>query len=170
MYKNIFSSLTGLLPTTSTCIDHDTVNFVDDSTNIISTPNVHEIQDNINKFYRLLESVYNTNKLIINKDKTELMIICKNRYQNLTKNIQMYASGYKVKQVQHVKILGHILQSNLHNDRQINKTISNINNRLYNIKKMRTQTSIKTCTILFKAIVIGKLNYALPLLSNSTQA
>ena len=29
-----------------------------------------QIQDYINKFYTLLESVYNTNKLIINKDKT----------------------------------------------------------------------------------------------------
>ena len=76
---------------------------MDNSTNIISTTNGPEIQDYINKFYPLLEAVYNTNKLIINKDKTELMIICKNQFRKLTKNIQMYASGYKVNQVQKVK-------------------------------------------------------------------
>ena len=81
----------------------------------------------------------------------------------------MYASGYKVNQVSKVKILGYIIQSNLRNDKQINKTISNINNRLYNIKKLGTQTLIKSRTILVKAIVIGKLNYALALLSNSTK-
>ena len=82
----------------------------------------------------------------------------------------MYASGYKVSLLQKVKYLGHIIQSNLHNDKQINKTIANINNRLYNIKKLGTQTHIKSRTILVKAIVIGKLNYTLALLCNSTKA
>ena len=79
----------------------------------------------------------------------------------------MYASGYKVNQVPKVKILGHIIQSNLRNDKQISKTISNINNHLYNIKKLGNKTQIKSRTILVKAIVIGKFNYALALLSNS---
>jgi len=96
------------------------------------------------------------------------MIVCKNRFRKTTKNIQMYASGYKVNQVPKVKILGHIILSNLHNDKQINKTISNNNNRLYNIKKLGTQTLINSHTILVKAIVIGKLHYALALLSNFT--
>ena len=82
----------------------------------------------------------------------------------------MTASGYKVKQVSKVKILGYIMQSNLYNDKQIAKTIWNINNRLHNIKKLGSHTQIKSHIILTKAIVIGKLNYALPLLCNSTKA
>ena len=133
MNHDIFTNLTGLPKPISTKIEHNTLNFVDDSTNIISTNNSTEIQNYINIFYSLLEAVYNINKLIINKDKTELMIVCKNRFRKTTKNIQMYASGFKVNQVPKVKILGHIVQSNLCNNKQINKTISNINNRLYNI-------------------------------------
>merc|ERR1712243_220314 len=68
------------------------------------------------------------------------------------------------------KILGYIIQRNLQNDRQINKTILNIINRLFNIKKLGNKSTFKTRKILVKSIVIGKLNYALPLLSNSTQA
>ena len=164
-----YPSYTGLPTLNYTNIEHNTVNFVDDLTNIISTNNSTDMQNYINKFYSLLEAVYNINKLIINKDKTELMIVCKNCFRKTTKNIQMYASGYKVNQVPKVKILGHIIQSNLRNDKQINKTISNINNCLYNIKKLGTQTLIKSHTILVKAIVIGKLNYALALLSNSNK-
>ena len=82
---------------------------MDDSTNIISTPNFPEMQKYINKFYSLLEAVYNTNKLIINKDKTEHMIICKNRFKKITKHIQMNASGYKVNQVSKVKIIRYII-------------------------------------------------------------
>ena len=52
----------------------------------------------------------------------------------------MYAAGYEVKQVSKVKILGHIIQSNLHNDKQIGKIISNINNDLFNIKKLGNKT------------------------------
>merc|ERR1712177_83513 len=93
MNHNIFTKLTGLPKTTSTNIEQNTVNFVDDSTNIISTNNSTEIQNYINKFDALLEAVYNINELIINKDKTELMIVCKNLFRKTTKNIQMYASG-----------------------------------------------------------------------------
>merc|ERR1712240_44833 len=121
------------------------------------------IQDYLNKFYLLLEAVYNTNKLKINNDKTLLMIICKRRFRANTKNIQLVANGHKVKQVQQVKILRYIIQRNLQNDHQINKTISNINNRLFNIKKLGNKSTLKTRKILVKSIVIGKLNYALQL-------
>ena len=115
-----------------------------------------------------MEAIYNINKLIINNDKTELMVICKNHFRKETKQIQMTAFGYKVKKVSKVKILGFIMQSNLHNDKQIAKTISNINNHIY-IKKLGSHTQIKSRIILTKAIIIGKLNYVLPLLCNSTK-
>ena len=97
------------------------------------------------------------------------MIICKNRFRKDTKNIQMTASGHKVKQVSKVKILGYTMQSNLHHDKHIAQITSNINNRLHNIKKLASHTTIKSRLILTKAIVIGKLNYCLPLLCNATK-
>merc|ERR1712208_112607 len=85
MNKEIYTQLTQHQQTTSTNINHTTINFVDDSTNIISTANTHEIQDYINKFYRLLEAVYNINILKINNDKMELLIVCKPKYRTNTK-------------------------------------------------------------------------------------
>ena len=105
MHKEIFTKLTGHKPMTSKSIEHNTINFVNDSTNIISTKNASEIQDYLNKFYLLLKAVYNTNKLQINNDKILLMIVCKRRFRANTKNIKMVANGHKVKPVQHVKIL-----------------------------------------------------------------
>ena len=58
--------------------------------------------------------------------------------------------------LQQAKILGFTIQSNLKHTKQINTTISNINNRLYNIKKLGTQTKLKSRKTLVKAIVIGK--------------
>ena len=79
----------------------------------------------------------------------------------------MTANGYVVKQVRKVKILGYTLQSDMKNNTQINTLISNLNNRLNNIKRISNRTDKKTRNILIKSLVIGKLNYTLPLLINT---
>ena len=127
MDKEIFTRLTQHQPTTTANINHTTVNFVDDSTNIISTSQTNEIADYTNKFYRLLEAVYNINKLKINNDKTELMIVCKLKYRKDIKNLQITASGHKVKQVNKAKILGYTMLNNLNHDKHISTITSNIN-------------------------------------------
>ena len=85
MHYDIFTNLIGLSKIITTNIEHNTINFIDDSTNIISTQNSNEIQNYINNFYLLLEAVYNINNLVINSDKTELMIVCKNRFTKIRK-------------------------------------------------------------------------------------
>ena len=150
-------------------IEHLTVNFVDDSTNLIITKDPAKLQTYLKGFYILLQKVYNTNKLIINQEKTKLMLICNNRNHKITRGIQMYSGKHLVKQVDTVKVLGYKIQSNLHNDAQVNKTIADINHRIYNIKKLGNKTKFETRQTLAKAIIIGKLNYTLPLHANSTK-
>merc|ERR1712240_833503 len=169
MKDKIYTEITGMPTIDTKGIEHLTVNFVDDSTNLIITKDVTKLQTYLNGFYILLQKVYHTNKLIINQEKTELMVIRKNKERKTTKNIQMFAGKYRVQQVDKVKILGYHIQSNLHNDAQVAKTIANINNRIYNIKKLGNKTKFETRRTLAKAIIIGKLNYTLPLHSNSTK-
>ena len=90
------------------------------------------------------------------------MFVCKERFRKLTKKIKLNAGGHEVKQVSIVKILGFKIQHNLQNSSQVNGLISNLNNRLYNIRKMGNKTIIKTRKMLVKSIVIGKLNYTPP--------
>merc|ERR1712240_399838 len=170
MVKEIYTTLTKQDRVATNDTDHTTVNFVDDSTNIISTSNIKTIEQYLDKFYKLLEAVYNINKLKINKDKTELLIICKQRYRKDTKNIRMTASGHKVKQVNKGKILGYTLSNDLKHEKHISAITANINNRLYNIRKIVHNSTIKARNILTKAMVIGKLNYCLPLLCNARKA
>merc|ERR1712240_891276 len=169
MNDEIFTTITGKATIDTKEIEHLTVNFVDDSTNLIISKDATKLQTYLNNFYILLQKVYHTNKLIINQEKTELMIICKNKDRKATKSIQMYANKYRVQQVDKVKVLGYHIQSNLHNDAQVAKTIANINNRIYNIRKLGNKTKFETRRTLAKAIIIGKLNYTLPLHANSTK-
>ena len=76
----------------------------------------------------------------------------------------------RIKQVNKAIILGYTMLNNLHHDKHIANVTSNINHRLFNIKKLTPNTTVKSRKILTKAIVISKLNYCLPLLCNSRQA
>ena len=67
------------------------------------------------------------------------MFVCKNRFGKSIKNIKLNAGGHEVKQVSIVKILGFKIQHNLQNASQINGLISNLNNRLFNVKKWGTR-------------------------------
>ena len=167
MNNDIYTGLTQHTTTTATKIAHSTVNFVDDSTNITSSQQKDDITEYTNKFYTLLEAVYNTNKLKINNDKTKLMVTCKPKHRKDTKTIKITASGHKVKQVNKAKILGYTMLNNLNHDNHISTITSNINHRSFNIRQLTKHTTVQSRKILVKAIVIDKLNYGLPLLCNA---
>ena len=59
------------------CFDHLTINFIDDSTNLISYDSSESLNDYLTVFYELLQQYYDINKLTINPDKTELLVSCK---------------------------------------------------------------------------------------------
>ena len=59
--------------------------------------------------------------------------------------------------------------NNLNHDKHISTITSNINHRLFNIRKLTRNTTVKSRKTLTKAIVIGKLNYGPPLLCNARQ-
>ena len=80
----------------------ETVLYADDTTLSTSRSNYSELVQLTNQEFDNISKWTNSNQLTLNTDKTELMIVYKNRYRKLTKNIQMYASGYKVNQVQKV--------------------------------------------------------------------
>ena len=73
-------------------IEHHTVQYVDDSSNIIASNNSTQLQIYINKFFKVLEGFYNMNKLLLNADKTKLLITCKPKYRNCTAQITLQAS------------------------------------------------------------------------------
>ena len=68
MTMDIFTKITNLPTIKTTKIGHETTNFIDDSTNVVYTKDLDNLEEYINKFYILLESIYTINKLSINKN------------------------------------------------------------------------------------------------------
>ena len=113
MSHNMFNSLTNTQIIKFSDIKHTTINYVDDSTSIISSKTVTELQTYLNHFYKLLESYYNINFLKINPDKTKFIITCKPMHRHITKDIIIPAGEYIIKQSDKLKILGIYITSGL---------------------------------------------------------
>ena len=50
-------------------IIHRIINYVDDSSNLVSSKNAKTLQLYMNDYFKLLEEFYNINKLVINPEK-----------------------------------------------------------------------------------------------------
>ena len=109
MNEKIFNQMTGenclskdLLKT----IDHIVVQYVDDSTNIVSSKDSNNLQQYINAYYKLIESYYGINFLKLNADKTKLLVTCRPIDRGLVNNISLLANTYIINQSEKVKVLG----------------------------------------------------------------
>ena len=106
MYKDI----TGRNCLQNNKLLHNSIIFVDDNTNIISGKDYNKINSYLNDFYLLLQKFYNSNKLKINPDKTEMLVTCKQRLRTNADKITFNADGYTVNQNDHVRVLGYTIQ------------------------------------------------------------
>ena len=76
--------------------EHLIVNFIDDSTNLISNCDYKILIKYLNVFYTLVKKFYDVNILRINSDEMELLVSCKNTLQYNADKIFMWVEGYKI--------------------------------------------------------------------------
>ena len=150
-------------------IDHTTVNFVDDSTNVIAFIDHSQIKSYLTQYYNLIQSYYNINKLKINADKTQLLLIYKNKHKENLKNFFFKANQFKITPKKVITILGAHLREDLKLDTQIGNLVGQLHNRIFEIKQISKYTNFKTRLDFVNAHVIGKLTYILPLYSQANQ-
>ena len=147
--------------------DHTTIQYVDDSNNIITSNNHEGIDEYINKYFKLLEGYYNLNKLKLNPDKSKLMITCKPQMREGTSDIRLITNEHTVEQVSKIKALRVYITAGLTNHAMVNHIISKVNFRLNVLKGIFLYCDIRTKTILMNSLVVSIFRYYSPLLINS---
>ena len=165
LYKNI----TGENINKFKNIEHLTVNFVDDSNNIITFQDQNQIKNYLESYYKLIHNFYNINKLKINADKTNLLLIYKDKYKQTLNNFHFKAEQFKIFSKNTIKILGFYIQSDLKYETEINKLVSTLHNRINTIRQISKYTDFKTRLKFLNANVMSKLNYMLPFYSSITE-
>ena len=95
-----------------------TIYYIDDSTNLISNTSSQNLINYLTLYYNLLQHYYDSNKLVINSDKTELLVSCKKKFREEADKIKFKADVYNIEQKNSTQILGFIIDNNLNHDKQ----------------------------------------------------
>ena len=152
---------------THTGISHTTVNFVDDSTNLISSHNALHLTLYLTQFYTLLHAYYTINKLKINADKTELLITCKPHLRHLAHTVTMQAHNHTITPKDTTKILGAIINTRLTLTHHFNTLIQSINHRMHTLRHIARYTTFRTRALIANATIISTISHLSPLMINA---
>ena len=170
IYDPLFKSITGRQTKTNyKDISHMTINFIDDSSSIISTADHSHLKHYIEDYYDLLHEYYNINKLKINPEKSSVLLIYKNSLMNVLKNFSFNAKGNVIKKSNTIKLLGTYISADLKMDREINNLTSQLHSRIHSLKQITQYTDFRTRLMFANSFIIGKLIYMLPLYLHAPQ-
>ena len=71
-------------------MDHQTVNYVDDSYHCIEVKKAEDLKEYLKDFLTVISTYFSANKLALNKDNTGLMIHCHPRYHHIIRDISIH--------------------------------------------------------------------------------
>ena len=121
---------------------------------------------------KCLQNWMDTNKLLFNPMKTELLVLSKKNH-NIYKDLKLTMNGQTVTQKKAVRMLGLYLTWNLKNDYYIyqmkNNLVSSLNHRLYTLKQLRHKCGPKQFKILSCGIFISKLLFGISFYWQTTE-
>ena len=106
MNTDIMRQLTDSPNVTLAPSEHTTVNFVDDSNNVIGFTDSDNIKTYLETFYCLLQSYYHANKLIINADKTKFTVNFKPKRKMIYNDLSFKAGNFIITAKPSIKLLG----------------------------------------------------------------
>merc|ERR1712177_105496 len=153
-----------IVPIKSEIIDHEIIQYVDDTNNIIAGNSADEVQNYSNRYFKLIQNFYAINRLKLNPDKTRLMVVCRPNKRQEVQNLILNAGEFIIEQVDKIKVLGVFFTSGLSNLTNISNIISKINHRMYTMREAFGFSSKKSKTIFLKSMVISVIRYCSPIL------
>ena len=116
--------------------------------------------------YKLLEDWMNSNKLVINPDKTHLMVMA-NKNNNKRVEVSLQAGEYTIKPSETEKLLGGQLHQSLKWNKHLrdNKEslMNQLTSRINGLKRVSRNTSFGTRLMIADGIVMSKLTYLITL-------
>ena len=149
--------------------EHTVAQFVDDSNSVIIVKDKSKADKYINLYFLMLKIFYNMNKLKINDEKTNLMIICNPKHEDIAKITSIRTDKETIKPKEKFKILGWIQNRHLNYNDHINHIASIINHRIHRATELKQYMSTKTRTIFCNTYLFSVLNYGAPLMSDSNE-
>ena len=126
----------------------------------------------INTQMAKVQSWMNSNKLVFNDSKTELLVISR-RSQNIYKDLRLTMKGAVIAPKRSCRMLGLYLTHNMRMDWYIdqmpNNLVSFLNHRMYILSKLRTKCGDKQYKLLAFGLIFSKACYGIQLYQQCTE-
>ena len=140
------------------------MNFVDDSNSVIALKPGGNMELYINCYFNLLEIYYNSQKLKINTDKTQLLISAMPRHigNNLDITLITEPKLPDVKPMAQIKILGYLINTRGDIESRVNSIVS-ATSALFHLAELHIgELNLNTRKSYVFAHIISRLNYIMP--------
>ena len=147
--------------------DGDMVTFVDDATHYFADNDADKVTEKISQKFEIIEKYMNENKLVINGDKSHLVVLRKRAQEMEASRVVLRAGNHVIKQSNSEKLLGATIDQSggwrvmlRDGDASVLKQVTS---RLNGLKKIAANADFKTKLAVANGIIQSKLQYLMPL-------
>jgi hypothetical protein len=145
--------------------DGDSVHFVDDSTVIFSSSDPDTISEKLTKHYVDIADYMAANKLVINGEKTHLLVMAPRRLAGRREEVSIMADGHRIQPTESHKLLGVTVHQSMSWNQQVRDgkeaVLKQLTARVNGLRKLATRADFETKLMLANGIIMSKLCYGL---------
>jgi hypothetical protein len=149
------------------------VGYVDDGAYSYAHKDPAVLSQVLTRKYNLLEEWISGNKLVINPDKTHLMVMGPKKISARRKQVSIKAGPFTIIPTESEKLLGgHLHQSlqwNLHIRNHKNSIMNQITSRINGLKKIARNSTFNTRLMVANGVVMSKLGYLITVWGGAQQ-
>ena len=147
------------------------VNYVDDATYSFASRDPIVLSDTLTDKYNIITNYMESNRLVINAEKTHLVVMGKRKMENARNEVQLLAGTHVIRPSVTQKLLGcHIHQSlkwKEHIQTNDKSLIRQLTSRLNALRKLAVNAPFKTRLLAANAVFTSVLTYLIPLWGGS---
>jgi hypothetical protein len=139
--------------------------FADDTNAVISSDNIVELNDRVNKALVSFGAWFRINNLKLNCTKTKVLL-----FRTTARNedaLDVVIEGVKIDQVESAKFLGIEIDSMLNWKHELSSLVSSLSSSCYALRSLRNVLKINQLKAVYHALVESKLRYSIRLWGNS---
>ena len=142
------------------CLDHCNIDmYADDTIIYYGDKNTNLIENKLNSDLLNLTKWLQVNKLILNPQKTEVMLIGTAQKLKKSNPLDIFISGQKIKQVDCHKHLGVLMDSRLNFSEHVNKVCNKLNSSISLLARTRKFVNQPTAFSLYNALILPHIDY-----------
>lgn len=139
--------------------------FADDTNAIVEANDIQELSAKVNAVLKVFNSWFECNKLIINTDKTKIILFSTTARNK--ENMTIALNAFKIEIVNEVKFLGVYIDKYLNWKRELQAIDSYISSACYVLRSLRDEIDIKHLKMVYYALIESRLRYSVQFWGNS---